>query len=73
MTGDVSINALANRTAVIVKGSGAGNSGLIDLGNWQPRGQRRQRPNDIDLSINVPITKWRAHKTSAGTLPGHFQ
>ena len=68
MQGDVTFNALPNRTATIAQGGGSGNSGLLDLGGG-PRGFNvGHGTSDIDLSLDVPISNGALGKTGLGTL-----
>ncbi|MDB6124904.1 MAG: Lysozyme [Pedosphaera sp.] len=69
MNGDVSFNALANATAVIKQGSGSGSSGFIDLGGGGARTFNiGNGTNNIDLSIDVPISNGALAKAGAGTM-----
>ncbi len=68
VNGDVNFSPLADATAAIANGSGAGNSGLVDLGG----GNRSFNVSDgaaaVDLSVSVPITNGALTKTGPGTL-----
>ena len=68
LKGDVTFNALSNVTAVIVTGEGAGTSGSLDLGGGARAFNVDNGTNDVDLSINVPITNGGLTKSGAGTL-----
>jgi autotransporter-associated beta strand protein len=68
LSGDMIFNPLANATATIVKGAGAGNSGLMDLGGGTRAVNVGNGPAEVDLSVEVPITNGALVKTGLGTL-----
>ena len=68
MNGDVSINALANVTAVITNGTGTGSSGSIDLSGGTRAFNVGNGTSDVDLSLDVPVSNGALSKTGAGTM-----
>jgi autotransporter-associated beta strand protein len=68
MNGDVAFNALSNVTAVITKGAGAGNTGFIDLSGGTRAFNVGNGTNDVDLSLDVPVSNGALTKTGAGTM-----
>ena len=68
VTGDVNLNPLSNVTATIVKGVGAGNSGLIDLGGAARAFNVANGSADVDLAVAVPITNGGLTKSGPGTM-----
>lgn len=68
MNGDVGFNALANATAVITKGSGAGSTGYIDLSGGTRAFNVGNGSSDVDLSLDVPVSNGGLTKTGAGTM-----
>jgi autotransporter-associated beta strand protein len=68
MVGNVTFNARSNTTAVIARGGGPGNSGWIDLGNGTQTFTVGNGTNDVDLSVNVPISNGGLTKAGLGTL-----
>ncbi|MSU58532.1 MAG: hypothetical protein EXS35_10200 [Pedosphaera sp.] len=68
VAGDVTINALSNAMATIAKGGGSGTSGSIDLNGGTRAFNVGNGTNDIDLSLNVPISNGALAKTGAGTM-----
>ena len=68
VTGDVNINPLANATASIVNGSGAGTSGFVDLGGGTRVFNVGNGSSDVDLDVAVPITNGGLTKSGAGTM-----
>lgn len=68
LSGGVTLNALSNVTATIAKGSGTGSSGFVDLGGANRTWTVGNGTNDVDLSVEVPITNGALTKAGAGTL-----
>jgi autotransporter-associated beta strand protein len=68
MSGDVNFSALANVTATIVKGAGAGSSGLIDLGGGTRAFNVANGSADVDVSVEVPVSNGGLTKTGLGTI-----
>jgi len=68
VTGDVNLNGLSNVTAMIVKGAGSGNSGLIDLGGAARAFNVANGSAEVDVSVAVPITNGGLTKSGSGTL-----
>lgn len=69
MSGDANFNSLSNNaTAVIAKGAGSGNSGLIDLGGATRAFNVANGSAEVDLSADVPISNGALSKTGAGTM-----
>lgn len=68
ITGDVSLNPLADDTATIDNGAGAGASGRVDLDGAARAIEIGDGPADIDLAINVPVINGALTKRGAGTL-----
>jgi autotransporter-associated beta strand protein len=68
ITGNVSLNALANVTATIAKGAGSGSSGLVDLGGGNRSWNVANGSADVDLSVNVPVSNGALSKTGLGTM-----
>jgi autotransporter-associated beta strand protein len=68
VNGDVTINPLSGANAVIQKGTGPGNTAVLDLGG----GTRTLTIGDgaaaTDLSISIPVTNGGLTKAGAGTL-----
>jgi autotransporter-associated beta strand protein len=72
MNGDVNFNSLANATATIARGSGAGNPGLIDLGGATRSFTVVNGSAEVDLSLDVPVSNGALAKTGSGTLRLNF-
>jgi autotransporter-associated beta strand protein len=68
VTGNATLNPLANAAAVIANGSGSGTSGRIDLGGANRSLTIGNGTADVDLSIDVPIINGGLTKLGAGTL-----
>ena len=68
VNGDVAINPLANATAVITKGAGTGTTGSVDLSGGTRAFNVGNGTNDVDLSLEVPISNGALAKTGAGTM-----
>jgi len=70
VSGGVSVNALSNSaTAIIANGSGAGNSGLVELaGGATHTVTVADGPADVDLSVDVPIHIGGLNKAGLGTM-----
>ncbi len=68
VTGDVNINPLSNGTATIANGSGAGNTGFVDLGGGIRGFNIGNGGADVDLDVAVPITNGGLTKSGAGTM-----
>ncbi|MCI0332281.1 MAG: autotransporter-associated beta strand repeat-containing protein [Planctomycetes bacterium] len=68
VTGSVTINPLANATATIANGAGAGNTGFIDLGGGTRTFSVGNGTADVDLSVAAPITNGGLTKTGLGTM-----
>jgi len=68
LAGDVSLNPLANATATMVNGSGAGNSGLVDLGGASRALNVGNGAAEVDLSLDIPISNGGLAKAGPGTL-----
>lgn len=65
---DINLNAFSNVTARIVNGSGAGSSGLIDLGGAARVFNLANGASDVDLTLDVPLSNGGLTKAGAGTL-----
>jgi autotransporter-associated beta strand protein len=68
MGGDAAFNGLAGATAVITKGAGSGSSGFIDLYGGTRGFNVGDGANEVDLSLDVPVTNGGLAKTGAGTM-----
>lgn len=68
VTGNATLNPLANAAAVIANGSGSGTSGRIELGGANRSLTIGNGTADVDLSIDVPILNGGLTKLGAGTL-----
>jgi autotransporter-associated beta strand protein len=72
VTGNVNINpltdAVGDATAKIVNGSGAGNTGFIDLNGSARTFNVGNGSADVDLDVAVPITNGGLTKNGAGTM-----
>ena len=68
MNGDVSLNSLSDVAARIQNGGGSGSSGLIDLGGASRSFTIGDGTNDIDLSIDVPLSNGALAKVGPGTM-----
>ena len=68
VSGDVNLNALSNVTAVIAKGAGSGSTGLIDLGGASRALNVGNGTNDVDLSVDVPLSNGALAKAGPGTM-----
>ena len=68
ISSDVIITPLNNGTATIDNGSGAGNSGFVDLGGGTRAVIVSNGAADVDLEVDVPITNGNLVKTGAGTM-----
>jgi autotransporter-associated beta strand protein len=68
VSGDVSINPLANATATITNGTGTGSPGFMDLGGGTRSFIVGNGTNDIDLSLSVTVAAGALTKTGPGTM-----
>ena len=68
MAGNAAINPLTNSLAVIKRGAGTGNSGLVDLGGGTRTLTVGNGTSDVDLSIDVPVINGGLVKAGPGTL-----
>ena len=68
VSGNMTINALATATAIIANGSGAGNTGLIDLGGGNRSFSIANGSAEVDFSADVPVTNGALAKTGTGTM-----
>jgi autotransporter-associated beta strand protein len=68
VNGDMILNQLSNATAIIAKGAGSGTTGSIDLVGAPRSLNVGNGTNDIDLSIDVPISNGALTKLGAGTM-----
>ncbi|MEO7297309.1 MAG: GH25 family lysozyme [Verrucomicrobiota bacterium] len=68
MNGNVSFNALSGVTAIITKGTETGLTGLMDLGGANRSFNVSNGTNDVDLSIDVPLSNGALTKAGAGTM-----
>lgn len=68
VSGNVDFNARSNVTATIVKGSGSGNTGLMDLGGASRTFTVGDGANDVDLSLDVPLSNGALTKAGTGTM-----
>jgi autotransporter-associated beta strand protein len=68
VSGDVSLNALANVTASIAKGTGSGTSGLVDLGGGNRSWNVANGSATVNLSVDVPVSNGALSKTGLGTM-----
>ncbi len=68
LVGDLNFNPLANGTATIANGVGAGNSGRMDLGGANRIFNIADGAANVDLTIEVPISNGSLTKTGLGTL-----
>ncbi len=68
ITGDVNLNPLNNATATITNGSGAGNTGYVDLAGGVRGLNLGNGTADVDLDVAVPVLNGGLVKTGAGTL-----
>jgi autotransporter-associated beta strand protein len=68
ISGDLTLNPLANATAVVRNGAGTGNSGFIDLAAGVRTLNVGNGANEIDLSLDTPVVNGGLAKTGAGTL-----
>jgi autotransporter-associated beta strand protein len=68
VSGNVAFNPLAGATATIAKGSGAGNTGLLDLGGGARTLSVANGSAEVDFSVDVPVTNGALTKTGAGTM-----
>jgi autotransporter-associated beta strand protein len=69
VSGNVNFNPLANASALIANGAGAGSSGLVQLTHGaNPILNVGNGSAAVDLSINVPILGTGLTKAGAGTL-----
>ncbi len=66
--GNMNINPLANASAVIANGNGAGNSGFIDLAGGTRTFTIGNGTAEVDLSVNVALTNGALAKAGPGTL-----
>lgn len=66
--GNANINPLANATATIANGAGAGSSGFVDLSGGTRVFNVGNGTSDVDLAVNVPITNGGLTKNGAGTM-----
>lgn len=68
VTGNANFNPLANATATIARGAGAGNSGLVDLSGGNRILNVGNGSAAVDLSVEVPIVNGGLNKAGAGTM-----
>ncbi len=68
VSGDVNFSPLANASALIANGAGAGGTGFIDLGGADRAFHVADGSAEVDLTISVPITNGALTKGGAGTL-----
>ena len=68
VTDDVNFSGLSSASATIANGTGAGSTGIVDLGGGARTFDVANVASGIDLSVNVPITNGAIVKTGAGTL-----
>jgi fibronectin-binding autotransporter adhesin len=68
ITGDANLNPLNNATATIANGSGAGNTGSLDLGGGVRGLNIGNGTADVDVNVTVPVLNGGLVKTGAGTL-----
>ena len=68
VSGSVAINALANGTASIAHGGGAGNPGLVDLGGAVRTLTVGNGTADVDLSLDVVVNNGGLTKAGGGTM-----
>lgn len=68
ISSNVNLGPLANVTAIIVKGAGAGSSGSVDLGGASRSFNIGNGTNEVDLSIDVPVSNGGITKTGVGTM-----
>lgn len=68
VTGDMNLNPLNNATATIANGSGAGNTGTVDLGGGVRGLNIGNGTADVDVNVTVPVLNGGLVKTGAGTL-----
>ena len=68
MSGNVNFNPLSNATATITNGTGAGSSGLIDLGGGNRAWNVANGSADVDLSVDVAVSNGAISKTGLGTM-----
>jgi len=68
LAGDPTVIQLANATATIAKGSGAGTSGSIDLTGGTRSFNVANGSSEVDLSVEVPISNGALAKIGLGTM-----
>jgi autotransporter-associated beta strand protein len=68
LSGDVTLNPLANASAVIANGTGSGSSGFVDLGGGNRTMQVGNGTSQVDLTISVPISNGGLTKSGPGKL-----
>jgi len=68
MNGNVTINPLGSAAATITNGSGAGSSGLIDLGGGNRSFNVANGSAEVDLSADVPVINGALTKVGGGTM-----
>ena len=72
VSGVVAFNAPGGVTATIARGSGSGNSGVVDLGGAACTFNVANGAAEVDLSIDVGIVNGGLTKTGAGTMRLNF-
>jgi autotransporter-associated beta strand protein len=68
LTGNVPLNALGGVTANISNGTGAGRTGIVNLGGENREVNVTNGAAAIDVAINVPVVDGGLTKVGAGTL-----
>jgi autotransporter-associated beta strand protein len=68
IAGNVNFSPLADAATVIANGSGAGSSGVVNLGGAARTLTVANGASAVDVSINVPVTNGALTKLGAGTL-----
>lgn len=68
VTGNMTLNPLANATATVARGAGSGNTGSIDLGGGTRVFSVGNGLADVDVSVDVPIINGGLTKSGAGTM-----
>lgn len=68
ITGNVTVNARSNVTATVLRGTGSGVSGSIDLSGASRTVTVGDGTNEVDLSLDVPVGNGALVKAGPGTL-----